>query len=309
MQGHEGEFECCAMAIKYEVFHLDDESIEESSEIYRMASTEFPVFCQAILLDYNSWAMWEVGPARLEVSVFNYNRGVVTGNGPTSEQNLAKLLGSVTILRGLVDFRVHGAVSMNFKSDMEQRVSQKKIPVEHLFDEILTMQEEAKNLYNSSQLAGAIRAYHGTLKKLLCCYHSFEYHPGQTGRRAQETYATASFSIQFELQHALMLLHSQLEEWEDAYFWASLATNVDYLDSTARDWRTENQRSCALVLFEKAFISRKMGNAGRVATDVAEAMKVGNSIQMAETVRLGAAVIGDDEGELIAAFRAANSIA
>jgi hypothetical protein len=70
-------------------------------------------------------------------------------------------------------------------------------------------------------------------------------------------------------------------------------------------WTPPKHRSYALRLFEKAVISLRRGDAEQMARHPGEEMIFGCSIQFPETEELGAAVIGEDEGGLIEAFKAA----
>ncbi len=82
----------------------------------------------------------------------------------------------------------------------------------------------------------------------------------------------ASGDVRFQPQHALVLSHSRLKEWDNAYLWVSLATEVSPSLVNTGYWTPREDRSYPLVLFEKAVISLRRGDAEQMARDRGEEM-------------------------------------
>lgn len=223
---------------------------------------------------------------------------------PTFEPHLAERLGCFAILRNVIDFRVNGGVSIDLKLNVEKLVSQAPAPIGSLLNEILMMQDKGRGLYNAGKWASAIVAFHGTLKKLDHYAHRWRYLPIQIGRYPWETYEWASFDVRLGVQQGLILSHSRLEEWKDAHFWAAITINVAPVGLKGDFWGKVNRRSYVLVLFERAFILRKRGKTEKMARYVAAAVSLGHEIRMPETQRMETAIMGTDDGNLMAHFEA-----
>lgn len=114
----------CAVLIKHEVFHYINDGHMEANKSYRIAVTDVTAFCEALLLA-NTTSHWRsLRRTTLEVSVFDKAGESDAGKVPNFEPKLTELLDAFTILRGVFNFRIAGAVSIDLKLGVEGRVSQ-----------------------------------------------------------------------------------------------------------------------------------------------------------------------------------------
>jgi len=103
----------------------------------------------------------------------------------------------------------------------------------------------------------------------------------QMGTHQGKSYAMASNDVEFEPQHDLVEWHSMLSEWEDARFWACLATKSRSEVVDQGIWVPRIDHQNALILFKKTILGQRMGKTQQAMTELYEVIEFGSSIGLA----------------------------
>jgi len=80
---------------------------------------------------------------------------------------LQRLLEYFTILHGLLEFNISGAVSVDLKVRVGDEVSENLKPMKEVLQELLASQDEGQNFRGSGQYKQATERHHAALEKLL----------------------------------------------------------------------------------------------------------------------------------------------
>ena len=254
-------FEHCAMSID---FDHQDTAVRLRSLCYVIALNDVRLLCESFMIvrnfvpDIFTCYMFRVTVYRKFDDISGNDRA------PTLLQH--RLLDAFTVLHGAPHFEIVGPVSSTYCSKIAAQVSRVVPPVEECFAEIVELWRAGRREFDRHDLRSAVKLYKMAYAQLM-----YSYFPRTVMRRnwaalhpGTERVALASEVLS---RAQVAFLHFSLEEFDDAYFWASSPPLNDRITDMF-GW----ERLQAKVVYLRALASVRLGNRQRGVKELCDGL-------------------------------------
>lgn len=197
---------------------------------YVVAYDDLQSLCQAFLyLDATEGSRgWKLSESIFEITIHHqFNEDLSVEPRPTSIQR--RLLDSFTGLHSVCKFTIAGHVNTTYANSVIVRVTSPAPSIEETVDRVMAMTREARNLSDLGRYSQAIDKYKSALVQTFngtrCLTAENVLHKGLLVGR------TESFAfryLDFMLKSKMAMCHAELDEWEEAHYWACDATCTNF---------------------------------------------------------------------------------
>ena len=201
---------------------------------------------------------------------------------PTTRSPQARLLGPFTALDSIPYVEIRGSVNTKYCASIAARICRMAPTVEECFDQITKLKREGNERCHRHDLEGAIVFYKKAFSQLSC-----DYCPRTLFRPDWVELHPKQFKIANGRVHHIMtqlaVLHYNLQQFEDAHFWACRGTYIGPGVQTV-----QLGKPFAKLIYIKAIASIKLGDYRKGVDGLCDGLNLvnGNVYQHEDLVRL-----------------------